>query len=149
MGWWRNAQGDQLGDEPADAVRHHLEQLVQLAGERPTLEQLLLGLKLVLADKTNDLCAPGEDRRFTELVADVETPSERVVTIHAQGNSDPRIRDALDVLCEAISDAYAMALERRPTRNELLRTFTFVLGYAPDDFLDIEVGSSVRSIRET
>ena len=37
-----------------------------------------------------------------------------------------------------------------PHRTEvfqLLGSFRFVLGYAPDGFLDLEVGASVRSVR--
>jgi hypothetical protein len=146
MGWWRNDAGDQLGDEPADIVQRGLEQLVASRGVRPALAQLLRHLEEVLRHKTNDLCVPGEDRRFRGLVADVEEASGDVITVRPAGPIDPEMRAELDSWCESVSDAYAV-LGRRPSRRELLRTFDFVLGYAPDRFLEIAASGSVREIR--
>jgi hypothetical protein len=81
-----------------------------------------------------------------ELVADVELGSGQIVAVFASPVARSLLRDALDALCEAISDEYD-ALDRRPTQRELLGTFAFVLGYAPDVYLDIEMDSSVRGIR--
>lgn len=68
MGWWRNEDGDQLGDEPADLVSQHLETLAR--ARRPPLEELLRHLQEVLAHKTNDLCSPGEDQPLGEIAPD-------------------------------------------------------------------------------
>lgn len=146
MGWWRNDAGDQLGDEPADIVQHGLEQLAAPGSSRPTLSQLLLHLQEIVRLKTNDLCAPGEDRPFHELVADVETTEDEVITVRPNDEIDPAMRAELDRMCESISETYDV-LERRPTRRELLRTFDFVLGYAPDRYLKIASDVSVREIR--
>lgn len=99
----------------------------------------------MLAHEAEDLCAPG-DQPFRELVADVELVDGRVVIVSATATPDPRLRAAIDTACEAISDEYDV-LERRPTRRELLRTFDFVLGYEPDQYLEIEEGASVQEIR--
>jgi hypothetical protein len=148
MGWWTNADGDDLGDAPADEISRHLKPLATKLGAAPTLPALLFHLREVLVHKTTDLCEPGEDRPFDTLVADVDDGNGNVMPVPASGELVPQLRGAIDALCEAITDAYELELERRPTRRELLRTFSFVLRYAPDRFLDIDPAAFVTNIRE-
>jgi hypothetical protein len=76
----------------------------------------------VLAHKTVDLCAPGEDQPFRQLVADVELGDGRCAR--------PSMRRA----------------RRSRTSTTLLRTFDFMLGYEPDQYLEIEEGQAIRAV---
>lgn len=147
MGFWKNDDGDCLGDEPADLIAEHLRRLAETRGSKPTLPELLRGLDALLRAKTGDLCRRGEDKPFRAVVADVEDEAGVIEEVRAATEVEPRIRDALDVLCEEISDAYMRNYDDRPTRRELLRSFDFVLGYAPEDLIDIAEGRSVVEIR--
>lgn len=150
MGWWRNAEGDLLGDEPADEVSARLEalseRLSRQEGRKLGLGELLGHLHAVLDAKSRDLLAPGEDGPIRGLTAELELLDERVLTVHEIRAADEQTRDDIDAMSEAISDLYAAYVDRRPTRRELLGSIRFVLGDDPDELLEVPEDSSVRRI---
>lgn len=143
MGWWRNQDGDQIGDDSADVASEHLEKLAE--HKKPSLGELLAHLRVVLATKADDLLAQGEPRPQT-LDADVERPDGTIERVSEAGGIDPSLRDAVDEMCAAISERYGAFLDRRPTLREVLASIKFVLAHEPDRLLNIAEDSSVQRI---
>jgi hypothetical protein len=145
VGWWRTADGDALGDGPADIVAEELEALNQALGRKARLDELLGALQLVLRAKANDLLAAGSAVPRGRLVADLDIADVRT-RIETAPAVDETTRDRIDAMSARISQEYELAFERRPTLRELLASIQFVLGDRAESHLELPEDSAVRAI---
>jgi hypothetical protein len=120
MSWWSaGAEGEEIGDDSADAVSQMLAGLAS-----PTLQQVLDSL-------ADALRAQGFD--FPRLVAALE--SGRKVVSSAGGPPDPARTAAVGKGLDEVIRIYRESQNKSPSLREVLENFVFVLGYKPSRFL--------------
>ena len=150
MGWWETGQGDDIvGDAPADTITEIFETIVASFEEqgkpKPTLEQLLNAIFLVLCEKEADIFQSSEEISIQNLVAELE-PTSMKVSSSGNGSADEQLLKALDKGITEIIAQYQDSVNRKPRANELLAVIKFVLGYNADEYLSIATDSSVKKL---
>src|SRR5215510_6449241 len=131
MSWWDTGEDDDvIGDEPADLIRHSLQEIA--AGRKPKLEELLGAIGVVtngIVGKEMLENVPANLRGITAKLKSDETVSVRLYT------GDEVNKDLLAVLTDnlrAIQRVYQERWERNPRLSEWLSAFAFVLRYRPE-----------------
>jgi hypothetical protein len=142
MGWWRNDNGDAVGDGPADSVSLALRELSSKLDHALRLGELLGAVEHVVNAKGADLLKDDDGGGLSlRAVLDVDGVE---TTVDAEPAISDIVRDAVDELCGTISNEYEEILGHRPTRSELVATFRFALAGGSDH---IDVPDTARVIR--
>jgi hypothetical protein len=144
MSWWDTGHGtDVIGDRPADLADAALKEIARAREQqslpKPKLDALLRAIGLALSDPPSPL---------REVVAEGGDGSPDVSSGPLQ--LDDSVRDIVPPLQQtmsAIAREYQERWERKPRLSELLSTFSFVLGYRPEDFLQDGGEHPVKEIR--
>ena len=156
MSSWIYHEDDVIGDRPADLAGAALK---QIAGDRdreslprPKLEVLLRAIGSALKEEASSYVSD-PPAALRELLADDRAErrqQSRAAELQAEDKVDDGVRDILPpirVALGAIAREYEERWKRKPRLSELLETFSFVLGYRPEDFLEDGAQHSVREIR--
>jgi hypothetical protein len=140
MSWWDTGNNDDvIGDEPADLVRHGLQQIVetrsQQSKEKPKLADLLRAIGAVTIAESGKVLdgAPGNLR---EIVAELKT--NRTVSSGVL-SAKPEAGDLVSILTAnlvEIAAVYKERWERNPRLSEWLETLSFVLRARAEEFLE-------------
>src|SRR6266550_4264100 len=135
MSWWDTDDGDDvIGDEPADLIRHSLQQIAER--QKPKLEDLLRAIGTVAKSDARKKMLENIPANLRGITATLKSGE----TISAQTSADDATtRDIVATLTEnlrAIRKIYQERWERNPRLSEWLSLFSFVLRYRPEDFLE-------------
>ncbi len=135
MSWWDTDDGDDvIGDEPADLIRHSLQQIAER--QKPKLEDLLRAIGTVAKSDARKKMLENIPANLRGITATLKSGE----TISAQTSADDATtRDIVATLTEnlrAIRKIYQERWERNPRLSEWLSLFAFVLRYRPEDFLE-------------
>ena len=130
MSWWDiNAEGDVIGDEPADIFDEALARLArereQATGERPSLAGLLAGLGAALSKSGARPIGVMAVTSNGEVRADM--PAAR-----AEGE---QLLPVLDDAMRQLVASYQERWQRPPRANEVAAAAAFVLGPEPERYL--------------
>lgn len=150
MGWWKTGQGDDIiGDAPADTISEIFAAIASSFEEegkpKPTLQQVLDAIILVLREKGSDIFESTEEISNQTLVAELE-PTSAKVWIRGNNIADEKLIKAFEKAFEEIVDQYQDSVNRKPRLAEIFASIKFILGYNPDEYLSIEENSSVKKI---
>lgn len=149
MGWWRTGNGDDIiGDGPADraaaALREQAEQAEQRGLPLPTLKDLLDALIIVLREPDTAVLDEAQRATLTSLGALTDSGA----AVHGDGAVwiDAWRLAPVRAGCDRIVREYRDAVGRPPRLSELLRTWKFVLGGSPEDYLTIDEDDGLQAI---
>jgi hypothetical protein len=138
MSWWDIANGNVMGDGPADVVSSTLNAIAEARENTgrpaPTLREILDGFAAALKiaqDKSLDKAQPSS---FQHVVARLESAPD-VTSGSEAATADEQIVSAFRQAFANIEEQYQQRWERKPRLAELLEALSFILGYRPDRFL--------------
>jgi aminopeptidase N len=150
MGWWKTGKDDDIiGDAPADTIAEVFAAIASSFEEegkpKPTLQQVLDAIILVLREKGADIFESTEEISNQTLVAELEPTSAKV---WSRGNNitDENLVKAFEEAFEEIVNQYQDSVNRKPRLPEILASIKFILGYNPDEYLLIEENISVKKL---
>jgi hypothetical protein len=135
MSWWDTDEGDDvIGDEPADLIRHSLQQIA--VGKKSKLEDLLRAIGIVAKSDAGKKMLENLPANLRDITATLKSGE----TLSAQpAEEDATAKDLVTALTDnlrAIQKVYQERWERNPRLSEWLSVFAFVLRYRPEDFLE-------------
>jgi hypothetical protein len=140
MSWWDTGNKDDvIGDQPADLVRHVLQEIVETRAQRsepkPKLADLLraIGIVATTADGKMFEDVPGTLREIVAELKSGQTVSSGLLPAVHETN------DLVSILTRNLNEIakiYQERWERNLRLSEWLETFSFVLRYRPEEFLD-------------
>jgi len=132
MSWWDTGEGDDvIGDQPADLVRHSLQEIA--ARQKPGLEDLLGAINTVTKSDSGKKLLENVPANHADVVAKLK--SGETVSASAAEPNKPLVASLKENLKE-IQKVYQERWERNPRLTEWLSTFAFVLRYRPEEFLE-------------
>ena len=140
MSWWDTGEGtDVIGDQSADILGRVLnriaEERTRQSRPKPTLAELLGALGTVGAEARGKQL-DGVPENIKEISAELKAGDAVSSGPLGDGAQDrdltAEIRGALD----EVANVYRSRWERNPRFSEWLQTFRFVLGYAPERYLE-------------
>ena len=133
MSWWDTDEGDDvIGDQPADLVRHSLQEIA--AGQKPGLEDLLRAISTVTKSDSGRKLLENVPAKHADVVAKLK--SGETVSASPADEPDKHLVASLQENLKEIKKVYQERWERNPRLTEWLSTFAFVLRYRPEDFLE-------------
>lgn len=129
MGWWRNSEGNILGDGPADTLDDALQALRSDTQKAP-MELVLAGIGSLLRSRAGVYAADsGNDFRLVARSAGRE--------IDETGSlGEPQLRVLADALDNIANDYRISELDRLPTVEEVVATLSFILGSRPERLVE-------------
>jgi hypothetical protein len=132
MSWWdTNNDDDVIGDQPADLVRHSLQQVA--AAQKPALDDLLSAVGAVVKSAEGKEMLEKVPPKLHGISAVLK--SGETVSAKPEGEGTPDLVRSLTENLRAIRDVYKERWERNPRLSEWLAVLAFVLRYRPEDFL--------------
>src|SRR5262245_65902140 len=145
MSWWDiGNKDDVIGDQPADLVRHALQEIVQKTrsqqgAHKPSLADLLRAIGAVALSASGTLLeeVPANLREIVAELKSGQTVSSGV--LHGSDEQEDIGRILTKNLREVVA-VYSERWERKPRLPEWLETLSFVLRYRPEEFLQDGVG---------
>ena len=130
MGWSKLGEGDDvIGDAPADMIDYVLSHYLSTEREKPTLEEMLNGIQMVLQNKSKDYL---DDEKKINCIRYIKGSHESDIN---RSRDFPVLLAALDEAINNIVVEYEQMLDRKPRINEILGTFAFVLSGDPEKYL--------------
>ncbi|HBE21432.1 MAG TPA: hypothetical protein DEG17_01545 [Cyanobacteria bacterium UBA11149] len=147
MGWW-SYNHNMMGDSPANIMGHMLATLVERTKveniPKPTLQELLVTLKLVINQNAEELLLEGGILQIKKIVAYLE---DKQYVVSEELNSS-LIQTLAPIIYENFVECqniYQETFERKPKLSEFLWAVVFELSN-PEEYLSIEAGSSIFDI---
>ena len=139
MSWWDTGNKDDvIGDQPADLVRHALQEIVQTrsqqGADKPSLAGLLRAIGAVALSASGTLLEE-VPANLREIVAELKS-GQTVSSGLLRGSAEQE--DIVWILTKNLREieaVYRERWERNPRLTEWLDTLSFVLRYRPEEFL--------------
>ncbi len=147
MGWWQTFD-NVIGDRPADILGIMFENITKNAEEqgnpKPTLEEVLSGVKIALNQNPGELVAEREIMAIKKIVARLEDKPE-VESDVPHSTVAKQLALTFRPKFEAVTKTYQESFGRKPKLSELLESINFVLN--PEEYLSVEPGTVIFEIR--
>ncbi len=147
MGWWQTFD-NVIGDRPADIFGIMFDNIAQNAEEegnpKPTLEEVLSGIKLALNQNPGELVASPEIIAIKKIVARVEDKPD-VESDVSHSTVAKQLALTFRPKFEAVTKTYQESFGRKPKLSEMLESIIFVLN--PEEHLLVEPGTFIFEIR--
>ncbi len=147
MGWW-SYNHNMMGDSPADIMGRMFATIVERTKveniPKPTLQELLVSLKLVINQNAEELLLEGGSIQIKKIVAYLE---DKRYVVSEELNSS-LIQQLAPIIYENFvecQNTYQETFERKPKLSEFLWAVVFELS-TPEQYLSIEAGNSIFDI---
>lgn len=132
MSWWDTDNDDDvIGDQPADLVRHSLQQVA--SAQKPALDDLLRAIGAVAKSAEGKEMLEKVPPKLQGVSAVLKSGEK--VSAKPEEDKGTLVRSLTENL-RATRDVYKERWERNPRLSEWLSVLSFVLRYRPEDFLE-------------
>ncbi|MCA1577391.1 MAG: hypothetical protein LC794_08520 [Acidobacteria bacterium] len=146
MSWWDSGENDDvIGDQPADLVRHSLQDIA--SRRKPKLEELLRAIAAVAKSEAGQKMLENVPADTVHVTAKLKSDETFSVRAPSDDPADDNLVAALTDNLSSLQKQYQEYIERNPRLSEWLSVFAFVLRYKPEEFLEDGAARPVADLK--